>query len=140
VAKQKILYGSIVHVAEVTGTDGKPAGPHYGVVLNEQASIDAGDSLRLAMVSINFSYPLDPCHFPLENIPGKPGGHPKTGMSQACAIQGDWLRVKSQADVSFRGKRAPVALVNKVEDYARARIAAIVKSSKGANPNPPTPI
>jgi hypothetical protein len=128
-----LLYGSIVHVAQVTDARGNDAGPHFGVVLNTAESIEAGEDLRLAMISTRYSYPVRDGWFELDNTPGKRGGHDKTGMSEACVAKGTWLRMKPQADVKNEGKRAPVAIANKLNAFIDQGAAARRNSA-----NPPS--
>jgi hypothetical protein len=132
VAKHKLQYGSIVHLAHVDDPNGQQAGPHYAVVLNSQESLENGDELQLAVVSTNFQYPLRDGWYELDNIPGKRGGHPKTGMSQACVVKGTWLIFAPQSAATSRGKRAPVKLVNELREWIRQQAIAAARAGQMA--------
>ena len=62
-------------------------GPHYAMVLNPQASRDAGDDLSVAVKTTSFHLPLPSGWFPM---PTAPGGHPTTGLTEACVVKATW--------------------------------------------------
>jgi PemK-like, MazF-like toxin of type II toxin-antitoxin system len=113
VAKQRVLFGTIV-LADVADPNGNPAGPHPAVVLNRQDEIDAGDDLWVAVCSTSFGYPLRSGWF---DMPTQPGGHPATGLTEACVVKATWLQTVPQAKVIRLYKRAPVRIVKQVLDW-----------------------
>ena len=129
-AKHKLKFGSIVHHPNVPHPNGTPAGPHYVVVLNPQEEIDSGSDLRVAGISTTLTYPLPDGWYELDNTPGKPGGHPNTGLFEACAVKGTWIARLPQSEVENRGKRAPLRTVRKIEDFLARQLAKLRKQKK----------
>jgi hypothetical protein len=118
VPKQNIKHGSIVHVSDCPDPDGKPAGPHFAIVLNSQKSIDAGDELLLAVITTSFSRPLQDGWFLLTDYtPGKPGAHEKTGLTELSVVKGTWLVILARKKVKHKGKRAPAAIVRQLHGW-----------------------
>lgn len=92
----KILQGAVIY-SRVTGVPGGGLlpDPHYSVVLNDQSEIDAGEDLRVAVISTNCR-PLMSGWFDMATAPG---GHPITGLSEACAVKATWLNKIKPTDV-----------------------------------------
>lgn len=95
-----ISLGDILLVADVREPiNRKSVGPHYVMVLSPQDSIDAGDDLEVVVITTSLSYPLPSGWF---EMPAEPGGHPTTGLFEACVVKATWQDSIPQADVLRR--------------------------------------
>ncbi len=99
----KISLGDII-LADVREPVNKTyVGPHFAMVLNAQASIDAGDDLSVVVCTTSFRYPLKSGWFPMS---AAPGGHPITGLVEACVVKATWQDEVAQAAVIKRVGRS----------------------------------
>jgi hypothetical protein len=113
--RPQIQFGTII-LAVVEDPNGDPAGPHPAIVLNRQVEIDDGNDLWVAVCSTSFDYPLRSGWF---DMPTQPGGHPATGLSEACVVKATWLQKVPQTRVIKLYKRAPVRIVRQVLEWLR---------------------
>lgn len=111
----RLQFGSVI-LAEVFEPGGKAAGPHPAVVLNRQAEIDAGLDLWVAVCPTSFGYPLPSGWF---DMPSQPGGHPVTGLTEACVVKATWLQSVPQSAVLKVHGRAPIAIVKQIVAWLR---------------------
>jgi hypothetical protein len=113
----KIQSGSVVW-AEVAEPDGvTPAGEHPSVVLNKQAEIDAGIDLRVVVCSTSFDFPLPSGWF---IMPTQPGGHPRTGLAEACVVKATWPAIIPQSAVrKVSPERIPTTLFRQILNWLR---------------------
>lgn len=110
-----ILLGTIVW-AEVREPNGTPVGPHPAMVLNRQEEIDAFRDLRVAVCSTAFGYALPAGWF---EIPSQPGGHPLTGLHEACVVKATWLQTIPQSGVIRISGRAPRRVFKQVLNWLK---------------------
>jgi hypothetical protein len=110
-----ILFGTII-CANVDEPGGTAAGPHPAVVLSKQEEIDAGHDLWVAVCSTSFGNPLPSGWF---HMPTMPGGHPTTGLYEACVVKATWLQRVPQSKVIKLYKRAPISVVRQVLNWLK---------------------
>jgi hypothetical protein len=111
---EKLKVGSIVR-AVLDDHHGK-ASEHFAIVIASSESIVRGDDLAVVGISTSFKYPLPPHWYPLET---RPGGHPITGLHEACVAKADWFNVIKQSDILEIRGRAPSRIVKQIALYIR---------------------
>jgi len=118
VAKKRILRGAIIWAEVREPIHRQPVGEHPAVVLNSQEEIDRGDPLRVVVCSTGFSYPLRPGWFDMPSRPG-PGGHPATGLDEACVVKATWIDnvPQSAARMKRPTDRCPAAIFRQINDW-----------------------
>jgi hypothetical protein len=126
VAKQKrISYGSIVWAEVNDPVDSTPAGEHPVIVLSSNEDIAAGKDLRAVVISRSYTRPLNDGWYMMDHTPGKPGGHDKTGLSEACVAKSTWPQRISQSAIRIKGNhRAPAKIVRQIRDWLQSKKVA----------------
>ena len=115
-SNKKLLQGSIIWVDVRDPVSGAPAGEHPAIVLNVQAEIDEGIDLRVAVCSTSFSLPLPSSWFAMPTLP-QPGGHPQTGLTDACVVKATWLDIVPQQAVRKSTHRCPVTIFRQIMNW-----------------------
>ena len=120
-AKQpKVVHGSIVWAEVNDPITGQPAGEHPTIVLSTQANIDAGKDLRVVVISTSYKHPVSDGWYEMPHTPGKPGGHEKTGLDEACVAKATWPQRIPQSTIRIKGKhRAPAKIVRNCEQWLK---------------------
>lgn len=93
---------------------------HHAVILSPQEAIIAGEQLVVAGVSTSYKIPLPPGQHLMDYTPGRP--HPKTGLSESCAVKGDWLNIIDQADIVEVFDRCNARIVKKRIEFVNANL------------------
>jgi mRNA-degrading endonuclease toxin of MazEF toxin-antitoxin module len=83
----KLSLGDIILVIVREPIHRQPVDPHYAVILSDQNAIDAGDDLIVAVCTTSFHLP----HSGWFPMPAAPGGHPITGLTEACVVKATWI-------------------------------------------------
>ena len=123
-AEQRVFYGSIVWADVCDPNTGEPAGEHPVIVLSSDEDIAAGKDLRTVVISTGYTRPIRDGWYEMDHMPGKPGGHEKTGLDEACVAKATWPQRIPQASIRIKGKhRAPVKTVKQIVAWLRNRPA-----------------
>jgi hypothetical protein len=115
-APSNLRTGCIIR-ADVNDPQGRPAGPHFCVILNKQAQIDAGVDLMVAVCTTTFHIPLDSGWFDMPSKPGAPGGHEVTGFTEATVVKATWIQQVPQSRDILTDRRSPRQQFNQVNNW-----------------------
>lgn len=136
-AHKQIQFGSIVHHPDLPHPDGTLAGPHFCVVVSDEAEISAGSVLQVAGISTTglTAGPLPSGWFLIDIVPGRPGGDPMTGLVELCAVKCNWIVEVARSDINFRNKHVPLKVAKGMIAWLEARkIEAAAHEAEKVNP------
>ena len=94
--------------------------PHHAVILSSTEWIKTGGPIVVAGVSTTYRHPLPAGQFLMDYMPGRP--HPDTGLSESCAVKGDWLNVVDQSDIIAVFKRCKPRIVRDLIAFVNANL------------------
>jgi hypothetical protein len=117
--RSELERGSIIKVPldDFNGT----VAPHFAVILSSSEAINRGDPLVVAGISTIYKTPLPPGQFLIPDYtPGRP--HPDTGLSESCAVKGDWINVIKQSDIIERFKKCRARIVKGLIEFVNANL------------------
>jgi hypothetical protein len=114
----------------------RDAGPHWCVVLNPQSEIDAGMDLRVAVITTNTGRPPLPSGwFEMPHAP-ESGGHPITGLTEACVVKATWLQVIPQSSVLKLGKECRRREFNLLQNWLAEKERSMLRAKAEQRPRP----
>jgi hypothetical protein len=89
---------------------------HFAIVIASGDTIDRGDDLAVVGISTSFTLPLPKGCFFLDT---QPGGHPVTGLHEACVAKANWRDVVKQSNILEIRGRAPMSVVKQIVQYIK---------------------
>jgi hypothetical protein len=109
-----IKFGTIIY-ADLDDGNGKIE-PHYAIVTDRQEAIDQGKDLAVIGISTSCLGPLQDGWFRMDS---HPGGHPRTGLSEACVAKANWRDVVPQNKIIRVAGRINRGLAEQIAEYIK---------------------